>query len=65
MIYTLKRLNNFFFVFRHRYVFVRDDLNIRVLTYLLQWLRRRQAHLQRAQGIPISEYGVLLEIVQF
>lgn len=25
----------------------------------MQWLTRRQAHLQRAQqGIPISEYGV-------
>ena len=27
--------------------------------FFLQWLTRRQAHLQRAQqGIPVSEYGV-------
>ncbi|CAN6444535.1 unnamed protein product [Victoria cruziana] len=30
-----------------------------------QWLKRRQAHLQRAQqGIPISEYGVLVDMVR-
>ncbi|XXG83897.1 hypothetical protein AAC387_Pa10g1544 [Persea americana] len=30
-----------------------------------KWLMRRQAHLQRAQqGIPISEYGVLVDMVR-
>ncbi|XP_031496292.1 E3 ubiquitin-protein ligase SIS3 isoform X2 [Nymphaea colorata] len=30
-----------------------------------QWLKRRQAHLQRAQqGIPISEYGVLVDMIR-
>ncbi|KAF3794644.1 E3 ubiquitin-protein ligase [Nymphaea thermarum] len=30
-----------------------------------QWLKRRQAHLHRAQhGIPISEYGVLVDMIR-
>eukprot|EP01018_Ginkgo_biloba_P024104 Gb_01263 [translate_table: standard] len=30
-----------------------------------KWLMRRQAHLQRAQqGIPISEYGVLVDLIR-
>lgn len=28
------------------------------ITPVMQWLTRRQAHLMRAQGIPVSEYGV-------
>ncbi|KAK9119693.1 hypothetical protein Scep_017786 [Stephania cephalantha] len=32
---------------------------------IFQWLTRREAHLQRAQqGIPISEYGVLVDMVR-
>ncbi|KAI3464071.1 hypothetical protein Pfo_020734 [Paulownia fortunei] len=29
-----------------------------------KWLTRRQAHLLRAQGIPVSEYGVLVDMVR-
>lgn len=29
-----------------------------------KWLMRRQAHLQRAQGFPISEFGVLVDLIR-
>ncbi|KAK1433809.1 hypothetical protein QVD17_10726 [Tagetes erecta] len=32
--------------------------------FIKSWLRRRQAHSQRAQGIPISEYGVLIDMIR-
>ena len=44
-------------------LFDTNRFSCRFLNRSMQWLARRQAHLFRAQqGIPVSEYGVSLEL---